>query len=75
MNWQDHINFDPNILFGKAVIKGTRIPVDLVLEKLATGYTQEDLLEAYPRITKPDIMACLLYASDNAKHDKILSIA
>ena len=75
MNWKAHISSDPAILFGKAVIKNTRIPVELILEKLGSGYSFEDLLEAYPRITKEDIRACLLFASDNSKHEKVLSVA
>jgi len=75
MNWQEHIVSDPGILFGKPVIKGTRVPVDLVLEKLASGYTFENLTEAYPRITFQDIRACLLFAADSAKHEKVLAVA
>lgn len=75
MNWKAHISSDPAILFGKAVIKDTRIPVELILEKLGSGYSFEELLEAYPRITKDDILACLLFASDNSKHEKVLSVA
>lgn len=74
MNWKEHLSSDPQILFGKTVIKGTRIPVDLILEKLAKNYSFE-LKEAYPRITTEDIQACLLFAADNAKHEKILSVA
>lgn len=51
------------VMFGKPVIKGTRLPVDLLLEKLAYGYSEEKLLEEYPFITKEDIHAALLYAS------------
>ena len=75
MNWKEHIISDPAILFGKMVIKGTRIPVDLVLEKLAIGYSVNELLEAYPRIKALDIQACLLFASENAKHEKTLAVA
>jgi uncharacterized protein (DUF433 family) len=50
-------------MFGKPCIKNTRIPVDLILEKLGNGYSIEDLLSAYPRISKEDIKACMLYAS------------
>lgn len=64
MNWQDHIVSDPGILFGKPVIKGTRVPVDIIFEKIAGGYSFQDLINAYPRITVQDIQACLLYAAD-----------
>jgi uncharacterized protein (DUF433 family) len=62
MNLNEHITSDPEILFGKAVIKGTRIPVDLILEKLAAGESSEQLLKAYPRINAESIQACLLFA-------------
>ena len=75
MNWKDHIASDPAVLFGKTVIKGTRIPVELILEKLATDFSFNDLQQAYPRITAADIQACLLYAADNSKHEKILAVA
>ena len=75
MNWNDHISADPTIMFGKLVIKGTRIPIELIFEKLAQEYSFDDLIQAYPRITVSDIQACLLYAADSAKHDKTLAIA
>lgn len=75
MNWREHISSDPAIMFGKMVIKDTRIPVELILEKLATGYSFEELIQAYPRITTIDIQACLLYAADNSKHEKTLAVA
>jgi len=67
MNWQQHIVADPKILYGNPVIKHTRVPVDLVLEKLAAGDTVEDLLNAYPSVTKDDIIACLLFAAEAVK--------
>jgi uncharacterized protein (DUF433 family) len=74
MQWQEFISSDPEILFGKLAIKGTRIPVDLILEKLAAGWSNNDLLEAYPRLTPDAIRACLLFAADSAKHEKVLAI-
>ncbi len=75
MNWKEHISSDPEIMFGKMVIKGTRIPVELILEKLAAGNTVENLIQAYPRITVADVQACLLFAADNTKHEKTLAVA
>lgn len=63
MEWRSRIVSNPAIMFGKPCIKNTRIPVDLILEKLGNGYTTKDLLEAYPKISEEDIKACLLYAS------------
>ncbi len=75
MNWRKHISSDPAVMFGKMVINGTRIPLDLILEKLAAGFSVEDLQHAYPKITAADIQACLLFAADNIKHEKTLSVA
>jgi len=59
VDWKNHIETNPQILFGKPVIKGTRIPVDLILEKLSEGETPDGLLEAYPNLKIEDIYACL----------------
>lgn len=75
MNWKEYIATDPEIMFGKMVIKGTRIPVELILEKLASGITFAELNLAYPRITDNEIKACLLFAADNTKHEKTLAVA
>lgn len=75
MNWKEYITSDPSIMFGKMVIKGTRIPVELILEKLAANYSFEELKKAYPRITTTDIQACLLFAADSSKHEKTLAFA
>lgn len=73
VRWQDRITADPKIMFGKPVIRGTRIPVELVLEKLANGETTEQLLQAYPRITAEDISACLFFAQHSVKNDILYS--
>jgi uncharacterized protein (DUF433 family) len=55
----DRIEIYPKVMMGKPVIKGTRIKVELVLRKLAEGATEDDLLDAYPRLTREDIRAAL----------------
>ena len=75
IDWTLHIESDPDKLFGKPVIVHTRIPVDIILEKLAAGDTFNDLLDAYPKITKDDIAACLLFAADSIKNEVIISKA
>ena len=67
INWTQHLSSHPEVLFGKPVIVNTRIPVDLILEKLAAGDTIDDLLDAYPNLKKEDITACLLFAADSIK--------
>ena len=63
----DRISVDPKIMCGKPCIKGTRIPVYLILELLAGGSTIEDILEDYPDLTEEDMQACLEYAAELAK--------
>lgn len=60
--YQKRIIQDPKILVGKPVVKGTRIPVELVLAKLADNPDIDELMADYPRLTKEDIKACLEYA-------------
>lgn len=57
------IDINPNIMFGKPVIAGTRIPVEIILEKLADGVPAEEVLQDYPRLTKADIREALLFAN------------
>ncbi len=52
------IEINPSVMQGKPVIRGTRIPVELLLRKLAEGATVEDLLDAYPRLTQDDVQTC-----------------
>ena len=59
----ERIDVNPKIMLGKAVIRGTRVPVELILRKLGEGATTEDLLDAYPRLSPEDIRAALRYAS------------
>ena len=75
IDWTLHIESHPEILFGKPAIKNTRIPVDLILEKLAAGDSMIDLLSAYPKIKKEDVVACLLFAADSIKNEVIYSKA
>ena len=60
---KQRIEINPEVMLGKPVIKGTRIPVEIILRKLSEGATETDLLDAYPRLTKQDIQAALAYAA------------
>lgn len=66
------IEINPAVMLGKPVIRGTRIPVELILRKLSEGATVTDLLDAYPRLTWDDIQAALAYAADTVAHETIL---
>jgi uncharacterized protein (DUF433 family) len=67
----NRIEVDPNVMLGKPVIRGTRIPVELILRKLSEGASETDLLDAYPRLTVDDIHAALGYAADLIAHQEI----
>ena len=71
-NFADRIEINPDILLGKPVIRGTRIPVELILRKLSEGAVETDLLDAYPRLSRADIQAALAYAADSLAHETIL---
>ena len=62
MRWDEHIASDPNILRGMPCIKGTRIPVALILGYLAAERTRDEILREFPGVTADDISACLDYA-------------
>ena len=68
----DRIEINPEVLLGKPVIRGTRIPVELVVRKLSEGATERDLLDAYPRLTSEDIRAALSYATSVLAHETII---
>ncbi|MBR9920502.1 MAG: DUF433 domain-containing protein [Bacteroidetes bacterium] len=74
-DWREHIESRSTILYGKPVVKGTRIPVDLLLEKLSEGETIEGLLEGYPRLKKEDVFAVLAFAAEMVKNEIVHSIA
>ena len=71
MTWQDRIIVDPTVLVGKPVIKGTRLAVEFILDLLALGWTEADILKNYPGITRDDIHACLAYASEVLRSEKV----
>lgn len=68
----DRIEVNPDVMLGKPVVRGTRIPVEIILRKLSEGATEADLLDAYPRLTRDDILAVLAYAADAIAHETVL---
>lgn len=67
------IVIDPAILAGHPVIRGTRIPVSLVLNLVSHGYTFADIQKEYPELSPPDIQAAIAYAEERVKREEILS--
>ena len=71
MDWKERIIVDPKILVGKPVIKGTRLAVEFIVELLAQGWAEIEITRNYPGVTHEDIAACLMYASNILKAEKI----
>ncbi len=74
MTVTDRIEINPKIMLGKPVIRGTRIPVELILRKLSEGATEGDLLDAYPRLTREDIRAAIGFAADAVAHEETVML-
>jgi len=75
MELMDRITINPNVMVGKPVIKGTRIPVQLIVKLLANGVTEEEILtDYYPDLVKEDIKAALLYASECLSYGDVILV-
>lgn len=75
MKTKQRIVINPDVMAGKPVIAGTRIPVDIVLEKLARNTDVAVLLQDYPRLTRADIQAVFTYARDVIKTEDVYPVA
>ena len=67
MPWQEHITVNPLVMHGKACVRGTRIPVAIVLANLADGLSPEEIIRSYPSLTHEAIQATLAYAAELAQ--------
>ena len=70
MTTTDRIEINPKIMLGKPVIRGTRLTVELILRKLSEGATEQELIQAYPHLTRADIQAAVRYAADTLAHEE-----
>ncbi len=68
----DRIEINPQVMMGKPVIRGTRVTIEIILRKLSEGCSEEDLLDAYPRLTQDDIRAAMRYGADTIAHEEII---
>lgn len=75
MEWRGRIVVDPEILVGKPVVKGTRLAVEFIIDLLAQGWAETDVLRNYPGVSRQDIQACLAYASTVLKAEKVYPFA
>ena len=71
MNWQERIIIDPEILVGKPLVKGSRLAVEFIIDLLAKGWSEDEILRNYPGLSQEDIRACLSYASEILRAEKI----
>lgn len=71
MKKHERIEIDPNIMFGKPVVKGTRITVEHILRKLAGGMTVEEIITDHPHLKKEDILAAREFAADYLADEEI----
>lgn len=67
MNWRERITVDPAVCHGKACVKGTRIMASVILDNLAAGVSDEEILQSYPSLTQEDIQAAIGYAAELAR--------
>jgi len=74
MDWKDRITIDPNVLVGKPVVKGTRLAVDFIVELLSEGWSEKQILENYPGLQEADIRACLAYATDSLRSERVYRV-
>jgi uncharacterized protein (DUF433 family) len=75
MNWQEHIVSDKQILLGKPTIKGTRISIELILELLAAGWTEKQILESYPSVSEEALRAVFAYLKACIQQELYLPIS
>jgi uncharacterized protein (DUF433 family) len=72
---EQRISIDPRVMTGKPVIRGTRIPVELIVRMLAQGIPEDDILEEYPRLEREDIRASLAYAARVLAHEDVFPLS
>lgn len=73
--WQSRITIDADLHHGDPCIKGTRIPVTMIVGSLADGMTIDEVRSAFPQVTVEDILACLSYAADIMRQELLIPLA
>ena len=74
IDWKKHIVVDPTILVGKPIIKGSRIAVELILDRLADGWSIDDILTSYPNIRREDVQAAIAFAAELFKEETFFAV-
>jgi uncharacterized protein (DUF433 family) len=74
MDWQKYITVDPAVLVGKPIIKGTRLAVEFIVGLMAQGWPEAEIIRNYPGLTSEEIRACLAYATETLREEKVYPI-
>ena len=74
MDWREHIHSDPEILSGKPVVKGTRLSVDFLLELFANDWSEEQVLESYPNLTRDSLRAVFAFAAESTRDERAFEL-
>jgi len=75
INWQKYVVIDPEIHHGEPCIKGTRVPVAVIVGSIADGLTTDEVLKEYPQLTSDAVRAALAYAAEVLHHEVLLPLA
>jgi len=73
-DWKGRITVDPNIMVGKPIIRGTRISVDLLMDRLADGWTIEDITASYPRVSRDDVLAAIAFVTEVFREEDYVAV-
>lgn len=74
MDWREHIHSDLEILSGKPIVKGTRLSVDFLLELLANGWSEEQLFDSYPSLTRDSLRAVFAFAAESTREERAFEL-
>lgn len=74
MDWRDHIRSNPEVLSGKPILKGTRISVDFLLDLLANGWSEKQILESYPNLTRDSLRAVFAFAAESTRNERAFEL-
>jgi uncharacterized protein (DUF433 family) len=74
MDWWDYIHSDPEILSGKPVVKGTRLSVEFLLGLFANGWSEEQVLEGYPNLSRESLRAVFAFAAESARDERTFEL-
>ena len=74
LDWQERIVIDPDVLVGKPILRDTRLAVEFIIDLLAQGWTETEILRNYPGLTHEDVQACLGYASATLQAEKVYPV-